>query len=92
MRRIRVESKVDMDIEHHDLHHEFPQHGAAIHALKIGNAHFSRLFGDYHRLTGEIERLETEGAPVADALLEDMKKRRLRLKDELYVMIQSHGS
>ena len=28
-----------MQVEHHDLHHEFPEMVDAIHALKVGNAH-----------------------------------------------------
>lgn len=81
-----------MQVEHHDLHHEFPEYGNAIHELKLGNNHFARLFDEYHGLTAEVEALETQDVPVDDFAIEEMKKKRLRLKDELYVMLRAHKS
>ncbi|HMT79063.1 MAG TPA: YdcH family protein [Azonexus sp.] len=76
-----------MQVDHHDLHHEFPEFNDAIHALKTGNAHFAKLFDSYHRLTGKVEDLEENDMPVADFTIEDMKKQRVKLKDELYHMM-----
>ena len=76
-----------MQIEHHDLHQEFPNFTDAIDTLKAGNAHFARLFASYNRLTGKVEDLEENDMPVADFTLEDMKKQRVKLKDELYHML-----
>lgn len=76
-----------MQVEHHDLHHDFPELNDAIHALKTGNAHFAKLFATYHRLTGSVESLEEHDMPVADFTIEDMKKQRVKLKDELYHML-----
>ncbi|MBI5862393.1 MAG: DUF465 domain-containing protein [Rhodocyclales bacterium] len=78
-----------MSIEHHDLHHEFPEHSEAIRELKLNNKHFARLFDEYHVLTSQVEALETRDLPVGDVAFEDMKKQRFRLKDELYRMLQS---
>lgn len=79
-----------MTIEHHDLHHEFPEFKDSIHDLKIGNHHFARLFDEYHVATSEVERLEGQGVPVGDASFEDLKKKRLKLKDELYGMLREY--
>lgn len=79
-----------MNVDHHDLHHEFPEHAEAIHALKIGSKHFARLFDEYHALTSKVEALESKGSPLADTALEEMKKNRLKLKDELYAMLVAH--
>ncbi|HSN63753.1 MAG: YdcH family protein [Azonexus sp.] len=76
-----------MQVDHHDLHHEFPEFNDAIDALKAGNAHFATLFASYHRLTGKVEDLEEHDMPVADFTIEDMKKQRVKLKDELYHML-----
>ncbi|MBK7646533.1 MAG: YdcH family protein [Betaproteobacteria bacterium] len=76
-----------MQVDHHDLHHEFPEFNDAIHALKTGNAHFAKLFASYHRLTGKVEDLEENDMPVGDFTIEDMKKQRVKLKDELYHML-----
>jgi uncharacterized protein YdcH (DUF465 family) len=76
-----------MQVDHHDLHHEFPEFNDTIHVLKTGNAHFAKLFASYHRLTGKVEDLEEQDMPVADFTIEDMKKQRVKLKDELYHML-----
>ncbi|MCX7190477.1 MAG: DUF465 domain-containing protein [Methylotenera sp.] len=76
-----------MNIEHHDLAHEFPEHRQKIHSLKIDNAHFFKLFEAYHTITKDVERLEGEGVPVSDATLAVLKKERALLKDQLYAMI-----
>ncbi len=74
--------------EKHDLIHEFPEHRERIHDLKIGNNHFARLFEEYHDLDHEIHRIETGVENTSDDYLEERKKRRLYLKDELYRMIR----
>jgi uncharacterized protein YdcH (DUF465 family) len=76
-----------MNIEHHDLAHEFPEHREKIHNLKLGNAHFAKLFDAYHVVTKDVERLEGEGVPVSDEVLEKQKKERVLLKDQLYAML-----
>ena len=73
-----------MELQQHDLHHEFPEYNDAIHALKTGNHHFAKLFDEYHR------RIEENEEPVTDEALEDMKKLRLKLKDELHAMLRAH--
>ena len=76
-----------MNIEHHDLAHEFPEHREKIHNLKLGNAHFNKLFDAYHALTKEVERLEGQGVPVSDVEFQKQKKERIQLKDQLYSML-----
>lgn len=78
-----------MQVEHHDLQHEFPEFADAIRALKANNNHFSKLYDTYHRLTGSVENLENHDMPVSDFTMEDMKKERLKLKDQLYGMLQA---
>jgi uncharacterized protein YdcH (DUF465 family) len=36
-----------------------------------------------------VEHLEGTGTPVSDEVFENMKKKRLKLKDELYSMLQA---
>lgn len=79
-----------MQVEHHDLLSEFPEFADAINVLKAGNAHFGRLYATYHRLTGKVENLEEHDMPVADFTLEDMKKQRVKLKDELYHILLAY--
>jgi uncharacterized protein YdcH (DUF465 family) len=76
-----------MNIEHHDLVHEFPEHREKIHTLKTSNAHFAKLFDEYHITTKTVEHLEGTGLPVSDENFEQQKKKRLQLKDQLYSML-----
>lgn len=76
-----------MAVEHHDLVHEFPELKDRIHDMKMSDAHFRRLFEDYHKLTREIENMENEVAPASTQVEEDAKVRRVHLKDELYRML-----
>lgn len=78
-----------MNVDHHDLHHEFPEFSQAIHGLKLNSKHFARLFDEYHELTSQVEALETRDLPVGDIALEEMKKQRIKLKDALYKMLQT---
>jgi uncharacterized protein len=78
-----------MNVEHHDLVHEFPEHREKIHALKTSNAHFVKLFDEYHIVTKSVEQLEGANVPVTDEDFEIQKKKRLQLKDQLYAMLVS---
>lgn len=75
--------------EKHDLLHELPEHKDAIHHLKMNNAHFSRLFDEYHETTHEVHRIEIGVENTSDDYLEEKKKLRLNLKDQLFHMIQT---
>ena len=75
--------------EKHDLIHEFPEHRETIHQLKISNNHFARLFEQYHEVDHEIHRIETGVETPSDDYLEERKKLRLHLKDELLNIIKS---
>jgi len=79
-----------MELQQHDLHHEFPEFKDTIHLLKTSNLHFAKLFDEYHRVNKDIRRIEENEEPVTDAALEDMKKQRLKLKDELHTMLRAH--
>lgn len=76
-----------MKIEHHDLAGEFPEHREKIHTLKMENAHFVKLSDEYHLVSKEVERLESEGVPVSDETFEEQKKKRALLKDQLYSIL-----
>jgi uncharacterized protein YdcH (DUF465 family) len=79
-----------MQVEHHDLAHEFPEHIEAMQSLKTHDGHFAKLFDDYHSLTSEVEGLELADLPVNDILIEEMKKQRVALKDQLYRALVAH--
>jgi len=67
----------------HELADEFPDQADKIHALRESNAHFAKLSDDYHALNREIHRGETNVEPMDDMHLEDLKKQRLAMLDEI---------
>lgn len=77
-----------MPTEKHDLIHELPEHRDAIHALKMNDKHFSRLFDQYHEIDHEVHRIETGVETTSDDYLEARKRERLNVKDQLFQMIQ----
>ena len=73
----------------HGLHEEFPQAAATISHLRIADAHFARLADGYDHLNREIHRIEAEVEPASDEALEGLKKKRLKLKDEIAAMLRA---
>lgn len=78
-----------MDLLKHDIVHEFPQLKDKIHTLKTTNHHFARLYTEYDALNHEVAKVETGGAVMIDEALEDLKKKRLKLKDEIVQMLSA---
>ena len=75
--------------EKHDLIHEFPEHKDKIHELKSSNAHFAKLFDEYHEVEHEVRRLEEGNETASDDYLEERKKVRLNLKDQLFKILNA---
>lgn len=71
----------------HELLAEFPEHAFKIQKLKTTEPHFARLYEEYHEINRAIHRAETDIEPTDDANMETMRKKRLKLKDELYAML-----
>ena len=67
----------------HELAEEFPEYADKISALKQQDAHFARLFDDYHDINRAVHRAEVDVEPTDDFHLTEMRKQRLHLKDEL---------
>lgn len=68
----------------HELLEEFPDHVEKMHDLKAGNAHFAKLFEDYHEINRAVHRAETNVEPIEELAEMDLRKRRAALKDEIY--------
>ena len=78
-----------MHDEKHDLAHELPEYKDKIHEMKESNAHFRKIFDEYHVLTKDIHQLEAKDIPVIDEYFEELKKKRLHCKDELFAMLKA---
>lgn len=71
----------------HELHEEFPDKVEKIHELKTSDQHFQKLFDAYHEVNRAIHRAETNVEPTDQFHEEDLRKQRMRLKDEIARML-----
>ncbi len=78
-----------MTIERHSLAKEFPEYRQQIHDLKMNDAHFAKLFDQYHDVDHAIVRMEEGVENVCDETLNQNRKQRLQLKDALFDMIKA---
>jgi uncharacterized protein YdcH (DUF465 family) len=79
-----------MPLEHHPLVREFPEHKDAIHRLKVEDLRFHQLMEEYEELDKQIFRIEDGSEPTEDAVVENLKKQRLALKDEIFQMLNAN--
>ena len=67
----------------HELQEEFSGEVSLIQRLRKTNYEFGRLASRYEEVNRDIHRIESEEEPTADAVVEELKKQRLKLKDEI---------
>jgi uncharacterized protein YdcH (DUF465 family) len=70
-----------------DLTEDFPGQADRIHRLKTGNNHFARLYDEYVELDRTIRRIESRVEPADEDREEELKRRRVHLKDEIAAML-----
>ena len=73
----------------HELAEEFPQHVDTMHSLKESDAHFAKLFDDYHTLNRAIHRAETDVEPTDHLHMAQMRKERLAMKDQISALLNA---
>jgi len=71
-----------------DLLTDFPDKAERIHQLKASNNHFARLYDEYDELNRTIHRIETRVEPKPEEVEEELKRRRLKIKDEIMAMLE----
>lgn len=72
----------------HSILQELPEMTDRIHAIKQSNVHFARLSDKYDETEHSIHLLQTSGEPFTDEQMEELKKKRLLIRDELYGILQ----
>lgn len=76
----------------HELTEEFPDMGDRISALKTRDGHFARLIEEYHEVNQAVHRVETRVEPASEDVEEELKRKRVRLKDEIFRLLSGDGS
>ncbi len=77
-----------MTIKGHTILNDFPEMSAHIHEMKKNNRHFARLSEKYDALEHSVHLMESGTETFTDEYLETLKKKRLKLKDELFSILQ----
>lgn len=68
----------------HPLAAEYPALNDKFHRLKAKDAHFAKLFDEYHEVDHQVMRAETGIDHLGDLALETLKARRVHLKDAVF--------
>ena len=66
----------------------FPEFRDLITQLKTEDAHFARLFDEHNELDQRIKNIESNIELGTPTEVENLKKQKLRLKDELYSILK----
>jgi uncharacterized protein YdcH (DUF465 family) len=72
----------------HTILNEFPEMSERIHTIKGNNVHFARLSEKYDELESGIHHMQNSGEAYTDEHMEELKKKRLKLRDELFAILQ----
>ena len=70
-------------MESHDLLHEFPGHREKILSLQKGSNRFRKLQEEYNAADSQIHRIETGAEATTDEHLNELRMKRVHLKDSL---------
>ena len=79
-----------MHVESHDLEEDFPKMRAAIEMLRTSDVTFATLVARYNDVNREVVLLEEKDVPIDDFAFENLKKERVKLKDEIYSRLEQH--
>lgn len=70
----------------------FPEYRELITRLKNQDPHFTRLFDDHNALDQRIKNMEAHIVHGTETEVENLKKEKLRIKDELYAILKQASS
>ncbi len=76
----------------HELAEEFPDATETIHELKLSDAHFAKLAEEYHTVNRAIHRAETLVEPTSEEHEQELRRERMRLKDEIARILRDHAA
>ena len=67
----------------------FPEFRDLIQGSRDSNPHFSKIFEDHEQLDREISQLELDPVHQINDDIEALKRKKLRLKDEMYHLLRN---
>jgi uncharacterized protein YdcH (DUF465 family) len=69
------------------LHEAFPEHIDKIQQLMLQDPDFKRRAQEFHQLSRAVHRATMHEEPVEEVAVDELKKRRDLMRDELYRLI-----
>jgi len=69
----------------------FPEYRELISKLKNSDQHFARLFDEHNAIDQKIKNMESHVELGNPAEIENLKKTKLGLKDQLYAILKKAG-
>lgn len=73
----------------HDLHESFPEYAEKIDSLIASDKTFAKLMADYDEVNEKVHKAETLVKPTDHFHEEEMKKKRMLLRDEIYRILSA---
>jgi uncharacterized protein len=78
-----------MDLLNHDLAHEFPEYVQKMRELRASDPRFASLFVQYDMDNRTIAGYEKGVGFISDEDLEKLKKKRLKVKDQIHQILKT---
>jgi uncharacterized protein len=78
-----------MNIKDRSISKEFPEMKEQIQEMKKNNSHFAKMSDNYDAIEHSIHRIESGTESYTDEHLEGLKKKKLKLKDNLFSMLKA---
>lgn len=66
----------------------FPEYRELITELKTSDAHFVSLFQQHNTLDQQVKRMVSRTDPSTPEQIEQLKKEKLLLKDQIYLILK----
>lgn len=76
----------------HELSEEFPNEIDRISKLKQSDGHFAKLVDEYHEVNRAVHRAETNVEPTEQLHEEELRKKRVMLKDEIWRILSKSAA
>jgi len=70
----------------------FPEYRDLITRLKTTDRHFLNLFDEHNALDQKVKNIEAQIEPGTALDIENLKKQKLALKDQLYALLRKAAS
>ena len=70
----------------------FPEYRDLISRLKNSDRRFERLFEKHNELDHKIANIEAGNEIDTSVTIEQLKKEKLKLKDEIYTILKKHDT